>query len=46
MQSYLQTSRDAMRLSDMSNIETGLENFRMNSLRYPEVDNGVDITYS
>ncbi|MDP2091024.1 MAG: InlB B-repeat-containing protein [Candidatus Gracilibacteria bacterium] len=46
LQGYSEQSRDAVRLSDMSMIKTGLELYEIESGKYPEPTNGVNITYS
>ncbi len=46
MQNYTKTSRDSVRLSDMSRIKTSLELFQIEAAKYPDPDGSITISYS
>ena len=46
MQNYTKTSRDSVRISDMSRMKTWLELFQIEAAKYPDPDGTTSITYS
>jgi len=46
LQGYSRDSRDGVRISDLKNIETGLELYKTKVWKYPTPDNYVEITAS
>lgn len=43
---YSKSSRDSVRISDVSSMKTSLELFQLNSWKYPLPDNGAEVSYS
>ncbi len=45
LQWYSKSSRDSKRISDITNIKKSLDLFSINTGKYPEPDNGEEVTY-